>query len=207
MSEDPLEEIRWGREPVPVVAVVGYSNVGKTTLIEQLISQLGTWGLLVGAVKHTSHGFSADRPGKDSDRIYRAGASAVTLVSRDQMATFKRRQPEQPNLGQALREMPAHLDLVLVEGFAWEPVPRFVLVRDGEVPASRHTQAGPVLGVIEVAEPEEGHPPRFAADVLNALITQLKDRVSAVAMSNGSQENVARKSRAPIPLEIVKEST
>ncbi|MDP6978145.1 MAG: molybdopterin-guanine dinucleotide biosynthesis protein B [Myxococcota bacterium] len=207
MTEDPLEEIRWGREPVPVVAVVGFSNVGKTTLIEQLVSRLGTRGLVVGAVKHTSHGFTADRPGKDSDRIYRAGASAVTLVSRDQMATFKRRQPEQPSLGQALREMPSYLDLVLAEGFAWEPVPRLVLVRNGEAPASRHTEAGPVLAVIEVPEREEGYPPRFGADVLNALIKQLMDRVSAVAMSNGSKANVARNSRTPISLEIVKEGT
>ncbi len=195
-----LEDASWEGGPTCVISVVGFSNTGKTTLLELLISRLLARGLAVGAVKHTSHGFSADHPGKDSHRIYHAGARAVTLVSRDQIATFRRREPTETSLREALAEMPADLDLVLAEGFAWESVPRFVLVRAGDEPARRHTESGPVLAVIEVAEPEPGQAPCFEERVLHTLVAQLEDRVSRHATcSEGSR------SLPPTQTELVKE--
>ena len=87
---------RSGNGPGPtegplVVGFVGPSNVGKTSLLERLIPALAARGLSVAAVKHSSHGFAADRPGKDSHRLYTAGAAAVALISREQLATFTRR--------------------------------------------------------------------------------------------------------------------
>ena len=70
--------------------MVGASGAGKTSLLEQLLPALRARGLAVGAVKHASHGFEADRPGKDSQRLYAAGADAVALVSGRQVACFAR---------------------------------------------------------------------------------------------------------------------
>ena len=66
--------------PVAVVGFVGPSGVGKTTLLERLVEALSRRGLAVAAVKHASHGFLADRPGKDSYRLYEAGAEAVAVA-------------------------------------------------------------------------------------------------------------------------------
>lgn len=139
------------RRAVPsVIGVVGDSDTGKTTLLEQLIPALSAEGLAVGAVKHASHGFDADRPGKDSQRLYASGADAVALISDTQLATFVRREPERPSLDEAVAALPAGLDAVLVEGFAWEPIPRVVLVSRGQTPRHEHLEGGPVLRVIEV---------------------------------------------------------
>ncbi len=177
MIEQAPEDVTPEGDPLHVVAIVGFSNIGKTTLLEQLIPRLRARGLAVAAVKHTSHGFDADRPGKDSHRIYQAGASAVVVVSEQQIATFRRREAGEARLCEALAEMPAGLDLVLVEGFAWEAVPRFVLVRSGEAPRPECVEAGPVLATIEVAEPVEGCRPAFERAVLEDLVAKLDDRV------------------------------
>ncbi len=66
------------RRPAPpaLVAVVGKSDSGKTTLIEKLVPELVKLGLRVGTVKHDAHSFEIDHPGKDSWRHGQAGAQA-----------------------------------------------------------------------------------------------------------------------------------
>lgn len=166
------EEAR--RSPVAVVGVVGRSGTGKTTLLERLLPALSARGLRVAAVKHTSHGFSADREGKDSHRLYVSGALAVALVSREQLATFVRRNDEGPRLAAALASLPHGLDLVLAEGFSWESIPRFVLVPEGEEPLPEHLKHGPVLERIAVPPPVAGrrphHPPALIERLVDALV-------------------------------------
>jgi molybdopterin-guanine dinucleotide biosynthesis protein B len=54
---------------IPIIAIVGRTNSGKTTLIEQLIPALARRGCRVATIKHHHHGdFEADHPGKDSWR-------------------------------------------------------------------------------------------------------------------------------------------
>ena len=45
------------------IGFIGYSNTGKTTLIEKLIPLLRARGLRVSAIKNAHHGFDMDRPG------------------------------------------------------------------------------------------------------------------------------------------------
>jgi molybdopterin-guanine dinucleotide biosynthesis protein MobB len=164
-----------------VVGVVGRSGSGKTSILERLVPALCERGLLVGAVKHTSHGFLADRPGKDSYRLYQSGAEAVALISRQQLATFRRRsEDEGPGapLASALASLPTGLEVVLVEGFSWEPIPRFVLVPEGEQPFDEHLKHGEVLEIVQVPKTAEGRKPDFSQDQIAALtqrITELAD--------------------------------
>jgi len=180
---------------VPVIAVVGDSGAGKTTLLERLLPALADRGLRVGVVKHASHGFEADRPGKDSHRIFGAGAWAVALASRAQIAVFARRPPESAepvSLAEALERLPAGGDAVLVEGFAWEPVPRVVVVRAGAEAAERYTRPGPVLEVIaararaprrdEGGDPASAARPRFSASRVEALV----DRIAELAVGRAA---------------------
>jgi molybdopterin-guanine dinucleotide biosynthesis protein MobB len=160
------------------IGVVGNSGTGKTTLLELLIPALAAEGLAVAAVKHASHGFDADRPGKDSHRLYASGAEAVALVSASQLATFVRRDPdERASLGEALASLPAGLDVVLVEGFAWEPIPRLVLVRAGGAPRREHLESGPALGVVEVPEPRAGSRPAFPDALIHSIAAEIAGRV------------------------------
>lgn len=96
-----------------IIAIVGKSNSGKTTLMEKLISQLTEKGFKVGSVKHAHEGFEMDRKGKDSWRHKQAGAFA-TLVLYAQKAALIKDDPRShvEKIDDYLNDM----DIVLVEG-------------------------------------------------------------------------------------------
>jgi len=67
---------------IPVLAVVGHKNSGKTTVIEGLISELSKKRFHVATAKHVSQrGFSMDTKGSDTWRHSAAGANPVIIVS------------------------------------------------------------------------------------------------------------------------------
>lgn len=165
------------QERAAVVGVVGPSGAGKTTLLERLIPAVEARGLAVAAVKHASHGFQADRPGKDSHRLFESGARAVALVSPERTATFVRRPaPGRPRLGPALRTLPGPLDLVLVEGFSWEPIPRIVVVPESGAPKQDYLSAGEVIEMVGAPRAPLGGPPLYADAVVEDLARTLELR-------------------------------
>ncbi|MEN8185203.1 MAG: molybdopterin-guanine dinucleotide biosynthesis protein B [Myxococcota bacterium] len=175
--------------PPVAVAVVGHSGSGKTSLLEELIPALSSRGLALAVVKHASHGFEADRPGKDSHRLYGSGAGAVALVSGAQLATFARREADRdPCLEEALAALPDGLDLVLVEGFSWEAIPRIVVLREGPAPPREHTGPGEVLRIVRVAEPAPGSKPAFAPSLIEFLAALLERRARRVVPLRGRDE-------------------
>jgi molybdopterin-guanine dinucleotide biosynthesis protein B len=174
-----------------VVAVVGRSGAGKTSLLERLLPALAARGLRVGAVKHASHGFLADRPGKDSHRIYESGARAVALVSSEQLATFTRldgADPGGPSLAAALGALPAELDLVVVEGFSWEPIPRIVVVGAGEAPAREYLARGETLAVVKGAPCPERRCAEFSDALVEELARVIRSRVEAAPPGDRARE-------------------
>lgn len=116
--------------PLPVLAISAWSGTGKTTLLEQVIPLLVARGIRLAVIKHAHHDVNLDQPGKDSWRLREAGASEVLLASDKRIAWLKE-TAESPIALAALLERfnPAELDLVLVEGFKDEPLPRLVLYR------------------------------------------------------------------------------
>jgi molybdopterin-guanine dinucleotide biosynthesis protein B len=100
-----------------VVGLAGWSEAGKTTLIERLIPYFTARGLLVSTIKHAHHNVDIDRPGKDSYRHREAGASEVLLASSSRVVLMQelRGAPEPPLPALIARLAP--VDLVLIEGF------------------------------------------------------------------------------------------
>jgi molybdopterin-guanine dinucleotide biosynthesis protein B len=115
----------------PVLGFAASSGTGKTTLLKRLIPLLRGRGLRIGLVKHAHHDVQPDTPGKDSYELRKAGASQVLLASNRRWALFtEREQARDPVLADMLPHMGLDaLDLVLVEGFKHEPIPKIELFR------------------------------------------------------------------------------
>jgi molybdopterin-guanine dinucleotide biosynthesis protein B len=112
-----------------VFGFAGYSGSGKTTLIEQLIPRLVLAGLRVSLIKHAHHGFDIDRPGKDSYRHREAGASEVLVTSDLRWVLMHESRGErEPTLTEQLKRFSA-CDLILVEGYKREPIPKLEVFR------------------------------------------------------------------------------
>lgn len=117
----------------PVLGIAAWSGTGKTTLLEKLLPLLGEHGLNVAVIKHAHHSFDVDQPGKDSYKLRRAGAAPMLIASRDRFALMQETPgQEEPDLARLLDIMALHHpDVVIVEGFKAEPIPKLVLYRDG----------------------------------------------------------------------------
>jgi len=161
----PVSDARLTRDlAAPVLAVCGWSGSGKTTLLEAVLPQLTAAGLAVAVVKHDAHGVQVDRPGKDSDRLFRAGA---TVVVRAPDQTFARRRPgPEAELAAVVADLAIAHDLVLVEGHKQTPMPKVWL-------ASASDPAVPdgVVGVLATL-PWTGERPQALHVLLDRLVAE-----------------------------------
>lgn len=112
-----------------VFGFAGWSGSGKTTLIEKLIPLFVAQGLRVSLLKHAHHSFDVDQPGKDSWRHRHAGATEV-LVSSSQrwVLMHELRGAPEPSFAELIERI-TPCDLLLVEGFKRESVPKLEVYR------------------------------------------------------------------------------
>jgi len=83
----------------------------------------------VAVIKHSHHLF-ADVPGKDTDRLRKAGAAAVGLLAADAgLLCYRSEQEEGPEGLLSLLATLGPFDLVLLEGFKSRPGPKIEVVR------------------------------------------------------------------------------
>ncbi|OTA19499.1 molybdopterin-guanine dinucleotide biosynthesis protein MobB [Xenorhabdus beddingii] len=118
---------------LPMLGITAYSGTGKTTLLKQVIPLLRQQLIRVGLIKHTHHNMDVDKPGKDSYELRKAGATQ-TLVASQQRWALMTETPDLPALDLhdlASRFDANSLDLILIEGFKQEPIPKIALYRDG----------------------------------------------------------------------------
>lgn len=117
---------------VRLLAISAWSGTGKTTLLEQIIPLLKAQGIRSGLIKHTHHQMDIDTPGKDSYLLRKAGADQVIVASNQRWALMVETPDNPLSLMQLAAQMDSStLDLVLVEGFKDEPVPKIALWRRG----------------------------------------------------------------------------
>ena len=104
-----------GQKKPAVIGFYGYSNSGKTTLIERLIRQLKDDGYSVAAVKISDHDIQMDEPGKDSWRYAQAGAGAVALAAQNETGIMLTNALDTQTIIEAVAILQAP-DVIIVEG-------------------------------------------------------------------------------------------
>jgi molybdopterin-guanine dinucleotide biosynthesis protein B len=107
-----------------IFGIAGWKNSGKTGLMVRLVSEMTRRGYVVSTVKHAHHDFDIDKVGADSYRHREAGAHEVTIVSSTRFAIMHElRGAPEPNFEEVLSRL-APCDLVLIEGYKREPIPK-----------------------------------------------------------------------------------
>jgi molybdopterin-guanine dinucleotide biosynthesis protein B len=149
-----------------VIGFAGWSGAGKTTLIVRLIPELNRRGFSVSTIKHAHHNFDLDQPGKDSYEHRAAGAEEVLVASANRVALMRElRGAPEPSLGELLRLL-KNVDLVLVEGFKRDPLPK-----------------------IEVFRSANGKPPLYPEDA--NIVALISDAVSSGGLPHASIDDIA----------------
>ncbi len=149
----------------PVVAVVGFSKGGKTTVAASLVAALAGQGYRVAAVKHCPHGHEFDRPSSDTDRLYGAGAVAVAASSPGALTT-RRRVCGDLKLETVVSTVGAGADIVVAEGFKSSTAPKIVV---GDLPVSLEN----VIAHVD-STPEGSDVPTYTFSQLDGLADQIR---------------------------------
>ncbi|WP_137131292.1 molybdopterin-guanine dinucleotide biosynthesis protein B [Rhizobium sp. FY34] len=107
-----------------IFGISGWKNSGKTGLAVRLVEELTARGYRVSTIKHAHHDFDIDKVGADSFRHRQAGAHEVALVSGTRFAIMHElRGAPEPSFNEILGRL-APCDLVLIEGYKREAVPK-----------------------------------------------------------------------------------
>lgn len=149
--------------------IAGWSGAGKTTLIEKLIPELIGRGLKVSVIKHAHHGFDLDRPGKDTWRHREAGAAEVMITSAGRWALMHEiRESAEPSLSDYLARF-SPCDLVIVEGFKFEPIPKLEVHRPANGKPLLYPENAHIIGVASDAAVDTGSLPRLDLNDISAI--------------------------------------
>jgi molybdopterin-guanine dinucleotide biosynthesis protein B len=159
-----------------IFGFAGWSGSGKTTLIEKLIPLFVQRGLKVSLIKHAHHTFDVDQPGKDSHRHRHAGCTEVLVSSSRRWAlVHELRGAQEPGFAELIERL-SPCDLVLVEGFKRERLPKLEVWRaaTGEAllhPADKNIVALATDGKIDTKLPhfDLNDAPEIAGFVLQHL--------------------------------------
>lgn len=151
---------------IPTLALIGYSNSGKTALMQQMVNILKSRGYKVAVVKHAAHGYTADVEGTDSWLFAKAGADKVVIASQESVTIHDYSGPAK-TLGQIV-SLINEVDIILIEGFKNEPGPKVEIFREGFSEELLANIEGRMALVSDVAR--EDVLPRFSFGELEALI-------------------------------------
>jgi molybdopterin-guanine dinucleotide biosynthesis protein B len=111
------------------IAIVGGKHSGKTTIIQNLISELKNRGYRVGTIKEMVRIPTLDTPATETNRYRDAGAELVVAIPRTETVIFIKKPL---HLNETLPFL-SGLDIVLLEGFETEKTfPKIIAAKNFE---------------------------------------------------------------------------
>jgi len=115
-----------------IFGLAGFSNSGKTTLALSLIKVFRKKGYSLGTIKHAHHNFNIDKPGKDSWKHREAGSQEIIVSSSKRIAHIIEHDNDQDTNLSELISLQKNKDIILVEGFKKEKIPKIEVWRENE---------------------------------------------------------------------------
>ena len=161
-----------------IFGIAGWKNSGKTSLAVRLVTELIARGYTVSTIKHAHHDFDIDKVGADSFRHREAGAHEVTIVSGTRYAIMHElRGAPEPTLAEVLARL-APCDIVLIEGYKREPVPKIEARRLEAKSREPLAPTDPHIAAIAADHPVDGTDlPVFDLNDTQAIADFILDRL------------------------------
>lgn len=113
------------KQSIPVISFVGYSNSGKTTILEKVISKLKDNGIRVAYIKHTHHDIEMVQ-NKDSYKMQKAGAKISTVISHSQTMIIENKAIDIHELIKKIN----NVDIILIEGYKNKNFQKILVLND-----------------------------------------------------------------------------
>ncbi len=154
-----------------IVQIIGQPGSGKTSLVAELVRYFTGKGLCVGTLKHSSHAYELDKPGKDSHVHRQAGANPAAMVN-TKMAALYFPVSDLTHPEKLIRTHYCHADLVLIEGWISGRYPKIEIWRQHMGKAPLFTDVEKVCALVcerAPADTAKPCPPIFALDDISGL--------------------------------------
>ncbi len=168
------EDLRELAKPF-VFCVSGYSDSGKTGLIERLINEFITDGWSVGVIKHDGHDCFTDVRGADTERFITAGAAATAVFSDNRYAMHFGEGTDMGSLIDRMMDMKAPPDAVIIEGMKNSAFPKIEIVRRGISEKSVCDEASLICIATDFLSPDSVICPVYGLDDTRGIFLCLKE--------------------------------
>ncbi|KJY81524.1 molybdopterin-guanine dinucleotide biosynthesis protein MobB [Vibrio galatheae] len=166
--------------PIPILGFAAYSGTGKTTLLEALMPKLTQAGLRVGMLKHAHHNFDVDKPGKDSYRLRKVGASQMVISSRNRFALMTETPEQESEFSYLLSRFDCDkLDVILVEGCKNIAFPKIELHREAVGKPWLYDNDGNIIAIAADTRVESCLLPQMDINDLDAIARFVLDYVNS----------------------------
>ena len=159
------------------IAVIGWKNSGKTTLVSNLVKFFKENKIKVGVVKHAHHSFDIDHKGTDSFRHRKAGAKEVLLASGKRWALIHELMDEPEKDFDFLVNRIAPTDLILVEGFKAEVHNKIEVIREENKKTPIHMSDENVLAIAADYKISDVSLPIFHLDEISKIANFILKKV------------------------------
>ena len=132
-----------------IIGITGWKDVGKTYYASLIIKLLVRKGYQVGSIKHAHHDFDVDKIGKDSYEIRKSGAENMLISSANRWALMhENTNNSELSLNDLINVLdPLDCDIILVEGFKAEKLPKIQLYREEIGNALLHTSDESIIAI------------------------------------------------------------
>ena len=152
-----------------IIGLAGWSGSGKTTLVSKLLPCLMARGVSVSTLKHAHHGFDLDQPGKDTFVHRAAGASEVVVASAKRWAILHELRGEPEWSLDALISKMSPVDLVVVEGFKRDALPKLEIYRAENSKPLIHPEDPRIVAVASDTALPQARVPVIALDDIDGI--------------------------------------